>query len=93
MSKTYTLKVLSGVVINGIVCSPGAIVRDVGDKLTRQLLNRGKVALATAEDVGEPADDDADAEDATAEDVGGDAKPRRGRPRKATTDDTEGGAK
>lgn len=54
MANTYTLKIVSGVAIAGVVYGPGAIAPDVPEKLARELLGRGKAELATAEDVGLP---------------------------------------
>lgn len=51
MAEKFNLKVVSGVSIAGVIHAPGAVALGVPEKLARQLLARGRVELATAEDV------------------------------------------
>lgn len=50
--KTYPLKITSAVVIDGTIRKAGAIVY-LGEDDAKRLLNRGKVVVATADDVAE----------------------------------------
>lgn len=71
MSKSYSLKITSGVVVNGVPVAAGRIVHDIDDAQARRLLGAGKAELATAADIAvpndetgpddQPADDDTDA--------------------------------
>lgn len=49
--KAHDLKVVSGVSIDGKIYAPGAVALGVADRLARELLGRGKVELATPDDV------------------------------------------
>lgn len=50
-TKAHDLKVVSGISIDGKIYAPGAVALAVPEKLARDLLGRGKVVLATADDV------------------------------------------
>lgn len=51
MSKTYSLKITSGVVVNGVPVPSGRVVHGVDETQAKRLLGAGKAELATAEDV------------------------------------------